>query len=68
MAGRFTATTFLSGLRLHSFEREEKSYQALADALGIQLLFWQLQSLGPNTYSAKAREAGPLPAQAARMR
>lgn len=40
----------------------------MADALGIQLLFWQLQRLGPSAGSAKAKEAGPLPLQAAKMR
>lgn len=54
------ALAFLSSLRLHSSEKEERSQQALADTLGIQLLFWQLQRQGPNTHSAKAREAGSL--------
>lgn len=49
---------FLSSLRLHSSEKEERSQQALAAVLGIQLLFWQLEGL--NTHSAKTREPGSL--------
>lgn len=59
MLGRL-AVAFFSSLLLHSSEKEERSQQALADVLGIQLLFWQLQRQGPNTDSAKTREAGSL--------
>lgn len=54
------AVAFLSSLRLHSSEKKERSQQALADVLGIQLLFWQLQRQGLNTRSAKTREGGSL--------